>query len=434
MAKAKRTEQPNTQATTFEERVIRLAEYGAHKRNYNRHPAAQIEKLRLSLRKFGQPRNIVVWRDVFVAGHGVAQAALAEGWETLRANVIPADWPEERVLAFLAADNELSRLSDPDQAALAQILSETRHFDEELMQAIGYDDKEFEALLAAVGSTSSSAGGVDAAPQVSRADELQAAWRVAPGQLWRLGEHRLICGDCTDPATVVRVMGGEKASIVFTDPPYGVSIGAKNRMLNSFLPSGRNSTDIEDDSVTPEELKERLRPAFVNVRNMVMADDCTVFLTAPQGGELGMMMMMMMKEAGLPIRHVLIWKKNAPTFSMGRLDYDYQHEPILLTWGKRHKRPMGGKHKTSVWEIDKPRASPEHPTMKPAELYENAYLNNSDKGDVAYEPYCGSGTAIIACQNLGRKCRAVELSPGYCAVILQRFVDAFGIQPELING
>jgi DNA modification methylase len=141
------------------------------------------------------------------------------------------------------------------------------------------------------------------------------------------------------------------------------------------------------------------------------------------------MMMMMMKEAGLPIRHVLIWKKNQPTFSMGRLDYDYQHEPILLTWGKRHKRPLLGKYRTSIWEVDKPRASADHPTMKPPELYENAYLNNSDKGDIAFEPYAGSGTALVAAQNTGRLARAIELSAAYCSVILQRMADAF---PDLV--
>lgn len=275
--------------------------------------------------------------------------------------------------------------------------------------------------------------GTDTDPQVDKADELRQKWGVQLGQLWALGEHRIICGDCTDPATVARVMGGEKAQIVFTDPPYGVSIGAKNRMLNSFQPSGRNLTDIEDDAISPEDLKQRLLPAFINVREMVMADDCTVFLTAPQGGDLGMMMMMMMKEAGLPIRHVLIWKKNAPTFSMGRLDYDYQHEPILLTWGKRHKRPMLGQHKTSVWEIAKPRASAEHPTMKPVELYENAYLNNSDSDDIAFEPYSGSGTAIIACQNLSRRCRAIEISPGYVGVALERFFQHTSIEPVFLS-
>ena len=134
-------------ADTFPEITVELKAYKSHPRNYNRHPASQIERLRASLRKFGQPRNIVVWRKYFVAGHGVAQAAMAEGWQTLRANEIPADWPETRAMAFLAADNELSRLSDPDQAALAALIDEARQFDGELLTAIGYDDREFAELL-----------------------------------------------------------------------------------------------------------------------------------------------------------------------------------------------------------------------------------------------------------------------------------------------
>jgi hypothetical protein len=173
------------------------------------------------------------------------------------------------------------------------------------------------------------------------------------GKLVLKSKHRLLCGSTANTEDVTRLMVGNRASCVFTDPPYGVAIGAKNRMLKSFRKAGSNLTDIVDDATTPEELKERLLPAFVNIRELVMANDCTLFVTAPQGGELGMMMMMMMKEAGLATRHVLIWKKNQPTFSMGRLDYDYAHEPILLTWGKKHKRPMGGEHRTSVWCIDR---------------------------------------------------------------------------------
>jgi DNA modification methylase len=163
-----------------------------------------------------------------------------------------------------------------------------------------------------------------------------------------------------------------------------------------------------------------------------MADDCTVFVCSPQGGDL-MMMMMMMRDAGIPVRHNIIWDKMQPTFSMGRLDYDYQHEPILLTWGKRHKRPMLGTHKTSVWQIQKPRSSKEHPTMKPVELVVNALLNNSEAGDVVYDAYSGSGTTLLACEQTGRKARVIEIMPGYVAVALQRYKDATGNQPELLQ-
>jgi len=165
-----------------------------------------------------------------------------------------------------------------------------------------------------------------------------------------------------------------------------------------------------------------------------MAEDCTVFVTAPAIGDVGVMVQVMLKEQGFPSRHALIWKKNSPTFSMGRLDYDYQHESIFLTWAKKHKRPMLGTHKTSVWEIDKPRSNKEHPTMKPVELYVNAYLNNSDSGDVVYDGYGGSGTCIIAAEQTGRKARVIELSPHYCDVIINRWQKFTGKEAVHENG
>ena len=244
---------------------------------------------------------------------------------------------------------------------------------------------------------------------------------IVAGDLFEIGPHRLLCGDSTKAEEVERLMDGAKADMVFTDPPYGVAIGAKNRMLNSFQKAGMNLTDIKDDALKPEDLKAMLLPAFQNLHS-IMSDDCTVFVTAPQVGDLVMMMMMMMKEAGLPVRHVLIWKKNAPTFSMGRLDYDYQHEPILLTWGKRHKYYGKGEHRTSVWEIDKPRSSKEHPTMKPVALVANALLNNSTDGDTVCDWYLGSGTTMVASHQLSRRCFGMEIDSKYCQVIIDRML------------
>lgn len=161
------------------------------------------------------------------------------------------------------------------------------------------------------------------------------------GDLFEIGQHRLLCGDSTKKEDVEKLMDGQKADFVFTDPPYGVEIGAKNRFLNSFQKAGRNLKDIKDDNISKDDLYTKLVSAFTNLRN-VSNDCCSYFVTAPQGGELGLMMMMMMMESGLKVRHVLMWYKNAPTFSMGRLDYEYQHEPILLTWNKKHKFYGGG--------------------------------------------------------------------------------------------
>ncbi|HUU94951.1 MAG TPA: site-specific DNA-methyltransferase, partial [Phycisphaerae bacterium] len=147
----------------------------------------------------------------------------------------------------------------------------------------------------------------------------------------------------------------------------------------------------------------------------------------PQGGELGMMMMMMMmQEASLPVRHVLIWKKNQPTFSMGRLDYDYQHEPILMTWGKRHKCYRQGPFRTSIWEVPKPRKSAEHPTMKPVALVTNALLNHTLVGQNVADIFLGSGTTLIAAEQLGRRCYGMEIEPRYVDVIVKRWEDFTG--------
>ena len=265
----------------------------------------------------------------------------------------------------------------------------------------------------------------DAEPQIDQAAELNKVWKVKTGDLFQIGEHRLLCGDSTKEEAAKRLMGDQKATCVFTDPPYGVSIGKKNVMLNTFQPSGRCLTDLDMDDMPPAELGEMLQKAFTLWRGY-MADDCSVFVCSPQGGGLGMMMMMMMmRDSGLEVRHILNWIKNSPTFSMGRLDYDYQHEPILFTWTKTHKRKKEGAFQTSLWAVDKPRANKEHSTMKPIELPTCAIMNHTDSGDIVEDMFGGSGTTMVACQNTKRVCRMVELLPAYCAVILQRMTDAF---------
>ena len=228
-----------------------------------------------------------------------------------------------------------------------------------------------------------------------------------------------MCGDATSADDVGKLMESAKADMVFTDPPYGVSIGDKNKMLNEFQKSGRILENIENDTLSPEELYRVLLEAFVNVKSS-LSDCAAVYVTAPQGGGLGMMMMM--RDAGLEVRHVLNWVKNSPTFSMGRLDYDYQHEPILFTWNITHKKIMQGEHKTSCWFIDKPRENKLHPTMKPIELINNALRNSSEYGDVVFDPFGGSGSTLIACEQLNRRCYMIEIEPKYCDVIVRRYV------------
>jgi DNA modification methylase len=409
---------------------VPLAQLVPDPQNARTHDDKNLGAIRSSLTKFGQVEPLVVRKgsNVVIGGNGRLEAMRSLEWTHAAVTWFEGTDAEARALGL--ALNRTAELAAWDEGRLAAALAEVKA--EGLADAAGWTDDE---IAAAVASVTPAEPAADPGAEVDRADELLAKWKVQPGDLWAIPskasagkEHRLLCGDSTNAEDVRRVMGGEKATICFTDPPYGVSIGAKNRMLNTFQPAGRCLTDIVDDDLPPEELAKQLEQSFRLVRTDASAEDCTVFVTAPQSGELSMMMMMMMRAAGLPVRHVLIWKKNQPTFSMGRLDYDYQHEPILMTWGKRHKRPMLGTHKTSVWEIDKPRASGEHPTMKPVELYVNAFLNNCDAGDIAYEPFSGSGTSIVAAEQTGRLCRAIEISPKYVAVALER-LSKMGLEP-----
>lgn len=368
----------------------------------------QAKALQRSLTEFGTVEPIIWNKQTghIVGGHQRLDALQSLG-ET-ETDVLIVDMPEEREQALNIALNKIS--GDWDNGMLSDVLLSLH---EELRELTGFSEDEIAALLPKEEGLTDP----DAIPEVTES--------IAKlGDIWQLGEHRLMCGDSTDAGSVALLMNGERCDMIFTDPPYGVAIGAKNRMLNSFQKAGRNLKDIADDSLNPEELKQRLTPAFMNAR-LAMTDDCTVFVTAPQGGELGMMMMMM-QDAGLKVRHVLIWKKNRATFSLGRLDYEYQHEPILLTWGKSHKYYGLGKHKTSVWDIDNPRESKLHPTMKPVELIENALLNNSKIGDRVLDLFLGSGSTLIACEQLNRKCYGMELDPHYCDVIIKRWEDFTG--------
>lgn len=248
---------------------------------------------------------------------------------------------------------------------------------------------------------------------------------------------------------------------MFADPPYGVAIGSKNAAINAAAPGkgGRIEQDIANDTLPPDELYEMLVAAFSNLREH--ADEaCSYYVSAPQGGDLGMMMMMM-KDAGLPVRHNLIWVKNTACFSLGRLDYDYRHEPIFYTWTKRHEfygnysttviddttpidkmgkaelkelvRALQEERPESVIYCDKPFKSDLHPTMKPVKLVARLMVNSSQKGDPVCDIFGGSGTTLIAAEQLERTAYLMEIDPHYCDVIIQRWEEFTGKTAELIE-
>ena len=228
--------------------------------------------------------------------------------------------------------------------------------------------------------------------------------------------------------------------MVFTDPPYNVAIGSKNKALNdNRVERGLKRTkSIENDiagdkGMTDEEIGMKLwLPAFKNLYAHAK-DDCAIYVTMPQGGTHMMMMMMMIAEACWKVKHELIWIKNSPTFSMGRLDYDYQHEPILYGWKNKHKFYGNGEFNKSVWMIDKPKKCDLHPTMKPIKLVENALKNSTIENNRVVDLFGGSGTTLIACEQLNRKCFMMEFDPHYCDVIIARWEKLTGKMAQKIE-
>lgn len=289
----------------------------------------------------------------------------------------------------------------------------------------GFDEKEL------LGVFKDEPKGEDPGAQVDKAEELRERWGVESGQLWQLGEHRLICGDCTDKAVIRRVMIDDLAEMVWTDPPYGVSVGDKNKFLNSIARSNKIDENLENDSLPENELSDMLCDAFDNAIAFCLPG-AAWFVAAPPG-PLQTLFGNALKDRGI-WRQTIQWVKNNATFSPMGVCYHWRAEPIFFGWlPNGAHRYYGGRKQDTVWEIDRPSKSPDHPTMKPVELVERSVENHSMIAEIILDPFSGSGTTIIACERLNRKCRAVEISPGYCAVTIQRWVDMTGGVPELIE-
>lgn len=394
-----------------------------YEKNAKIHDEKQIRNLVTSLKRFGWQQDCVITSDnVLVIGHGRRMAAMRIGCE-IPVHVIDKkaeDLTDEDIRELRIADNQTNAETGFDFQLLAEDL-----------EGLNFDGFDFDFQLPED----------EGDPVIVTDDEYDKPLPDTPtckhGQIWQLGKHRLMCGDSTDAGAWALLMDGKKADMVFTDPPYGVAIGDKNDILKDFnMKNGRNSKriteNIEGDTMSESQLYDMLKTAFVNVRENCAEDAC-YYVTSPQGGRLGLMMMMM-KDAGLEVRHVLMWKKSRATFSLGRLDYDYQHEPIFYTWTKSHHNYRRGENRTTIWEYDKPRKCNLHPTMKPVELVANAILDGTKKGDIVLDAFGGSGTTMIACEETGRTCFMMELDPKYADVIIDRWETFTGGKVVLLNG
>lgn len=371
-----------------------------------------VELVANSIKRFGFKNPVIIDRNnVIIAGHTRIKASKKLGIKEIPC-VVADDLTEEETKALRLADNKTQEFSTWEDSILEMELGDIKEIN---MEEFGFETPEFDVE----------------AEEDDFDIELPEEPKSQKGQIWKLGNHRLMCGDATSLKDAKKLMDGNKADLVFTDPPYNVAIGSKNQFLQTIGKSNRITDDIlGDNDMDDKELGETLwHPAFENMRKM-SKDVCSIYVTMPQGGTH--MMMMMMHEAGWQVKHELMWLKSSPTFSMNRLDYDYKHEPICYGWNKSHKFIGKGKYNKSVWEIAKPKKCDLHPTMKPIELIENAILNSSEKDDVVIDFFGGSGSTLIACEQLKRKCFMMELDTHYCDVIIQRWEEYTGKKAELI--
>ena len=328
------------------------------------------------------------------------------------------DSPE--ALAYMIADNKLTDESDWNYSDLEIIFEDLKLEDFEV-ELTGFDQNQIQEVEEKVHG-----------PQEITEDDFNpegvVETIVQPGDIWELGNHRLMCGDSTQPEDVELLVDYD-IDLFFTDPPYGVSYADKNAFLNAISRGNRIQTPINNDHKSLIEMKEIWLKSFNNALN-VATKGASYYICSPQGGEL-MMMMMMILEAGWELKHTIIWVKN--NHVLGRSDYNYKHEPIIYGWKEGGHKFYSKGSEVSVWEIDKPHKSDLHPTMKPIELCARAIKNSSLVGDNVLDLFGGSGSTLIACEQLQRNCYMMELDPHYCDVIITRWETFTGQKAHKTN-
>jgi DNA modification methylase len=388
-----------------------------HPKNWRKHPKGQAQALEGAIEEIGWIQDIIINQRTgrMIDGHLRAELAIKNKEKFVPVKYVDLS-EEEEEKALLTLD-PISMMAEADKDRLSALLQNITSDNEKVNQLLEDIGREYKV------STKKAEEDNYVPPPEIETD-------IVRGDIFHLGRHRVMCGDSTCREDVERLTDGKKADMVFTDPPYGVSYSEKNTFLNSISRGNRIQTPIEQDNCSEKEIMVFWKSAFEIIRDQ-LAPINSYYIFGPQIQGM-MMMMMMMMESGLPYRHVLIWVKN--NHVLGRTDYNYQHEPIFFGWTTKHEFYGAGQFKTSVWEVDKPLKNDLHPTMKPVALVENALLNSSLSDMICLDPFLGSGTTLIACEQLDRICFGMEISPQYCEVICQRWEKFTGKKREKVCG
>ena len=373
-------------------------------------------RLERSVREFGMVDPIIARRHdrLVIGGHQRLAAATAIGLASVPV-VFLDDISDQKAAALNVALNNRSAQGAWDYAKLSNLLSEldANGFDATLT---GFDDEELRRLLAP-------AGGLLDGTDPDEVPDPPAKPITKPGDLITLGRHRLVCGDSTDAGAWEALLSGCEVGMVWTDPPYGVSYQA-NESKESLRARNRRTDGlvVENDTMDAGELREFLQSVF-SLAWAACNAGASWYVAAP-AGPLHYEFATVLRDLAV-WRHTLTWLKDQ--FVFGRSDYHYRHEPIFYGWkeGAAHTW-NGGRSQDSVLEIPRPRASKEHPTMKPVALIQRCIENSSNPSDTITDPFGGSGSTLLAAEATGRASALIELSPAYCDVIVTRWENATG--------
>jgi len=413
------TKKTNSLREYKREKIANLAQYTNNSRT---HSPEQVQKVINSINEFGFTNPVLVdENNTIIAGHCRVEAAKVCGIDEVPCIVLDG-LTEDQKAAYVIADNRLALDAGWNYTILLEEVQRLEHngFD---ISLTGFEPDEIASFTLEV--LDAGQCGPDDVP------DAPAEPITKLGDVWLLGEHRLMCGDSTMIDDVEKLMDGNKADLLVTDPPYGVSYTEKNKYLNSIGKPMACPNAIENDSKKPKEMNEFWLQVLLNAYT-ILDNKSSYYIFSPQGGDL--MMMMAIGDAGFLLKHMLIWVKN--NHVLGRCDYNYKHEPILYGWKSNgtHKFYGKGQFKTSVWEIDKPLKNDLHPTMKPVELIKECILNSSEKNQNIIDVFGGSGSTLIACEETGRKCHMMELSPQYVSVIIARWEQYTGKKAIMEDG
>lgn len=385
----------------FEE--VSIEKLVPYARNARTHSKEQIAQLRASLREFGFVSPAVIDADYnILVGHGRVQAAREEGYQTVPC-VFAEDLTEAQKRAYILADNQLALNAGWDEEMLSVELADLQEnaFD---LSVLGFAENDLEKLLN--GESESDAKDDD----FDLSSALEQAAFVETGDVWIVGKHRLVCGDATSKEDVAKLMDGKKANMLLTDPPYGVSFKSSSGLT------------IKNDSMKNEEFYNFLKASFdAVVEHMEKGGVGYVFHADTEGLNFRKAFV----DAGFHLAGCCIWVKDS--LVLGRSDYQWQHEPVLYGFLQNGSHPwFSDRKQTTIWNFKKPKRNENHPTSKPLDLLGYPIGNSTQENAIVVDTFGGSGSTMMACEQLNRVCYMMELDPKYASVILRRYVEDTG--------